>query len=40
MRQLLLHASSACTVPKPRLVMHLEFAAEELPQGLEWHDRV
>jgi ectoine hydroxylase-related dioxygenase (phytanoyl-CoA dioxygenase family) len=39
MRPLLLHASSACAVPKPRRVIHLEFAAEELPQGLEWHDR-
>jgi ectoine hydroxylase-related dioxygenase (phytanoyl-CoA dioxygenase family) len=38
-RPLLLHASSACAVPNPRRVIHLEFAAEELPQGLEWHDR-
>jgi ectoine hydroxylase-related dioxygenase (phytanoyl-CoA dioxygenase family) len=40
MRPLLLHASSACVVTNPRRVIHLEFAAEELPQGLEWHDRV
>jgi ectoine hydroxylase-related dioxygenase (phytanoyl-CoA dioxygenase family) len=40
MRPLLLHASSACAVPKPRRVIHLEFAAEELPHGLEWHDKV
>ena len=40
MRPLLLHASSACAVPKPRRVIHLEFAAAELPEGLEWHDRV
>jgi ectoine hydroxylase-related dioxygenase (phytanoyl-CoA dioxygenase family) len=40
MRPLLLHASSACAVPKPRRVIHLEFAAEELPNGLEWHDRI
>lgn len=40
MRPLLLHASSACAVPNPRRVIHLEFAAEELPQGLDWHDRV
>jgi ectoine hydroxylase-related dioxygenase (phytanoyl-CoA dioxygenase family) len=40
MRPLLLHALSACAVPSPRRVIHLEFAAEELPQGLEWHDRV
>ncbi len=35
-----LHASSACIVPMPRRVVHLEFAAEELPGGLKWHDRV
>jgi ectoine hydroxylase-related dioxygenase (phytanoyl-CoA dioxygenase family) len=40
MRPLLLHASSTCVVPNPRRVIHLEFAAEELPPGLEWHDRV
>ncbi len=40
MRPLVLHSSSACAIPKPRRVIHLEFAAEELPQGLEWHDRV
>jgi ectoine hydroxylase-related dioxygenase (phytanoyl-CoA dioxygenase family) len=40
MRPLLLHASSACAIPKSRRVIHLEFAAAELPQGLDWHDRV
>jgi ectoine hydroxylase-related dioxygenase (phytanoyl-CoA dioxygenase family) len=40
MRPLLLHASSACVVPKPRRVVHFEFAADELPQGLQWHDQV
>jgi ectoine hydroxylase-related dioxygenase (phytanoyl-CoA dioxygenase family) len=40
MRPLLLHASSACAVPKPRRVIHLEFSADELPQGLHWFDRV
>jgi ectoine hydroxylase-related dioxygenase (phytanoyl-CoA dioxygenase family) len=40
MRPLLLHASSACLAPKPRRVIHLEFAADELPARLEWHDRV
>jgi ectoine hydroxylase-related dioxygenase (phytanoyl-CoA dioxygenase family) len=39
MRPLLLHASSACVVPKSRRVIHLEFAAVELPDGLEWYDR-
>jgi len=40
MRPLLLHASSSCVVPKSRRVIHLEFAAAELPHGLDWHDRV
>jgi len=40
MRPLLLHASSACAVPNSRRVIHIEFAAAELPQGLEWHDRL
>jgi ectoine hydroxylase-related dioxygenase (phytanoyl-CoA dioxygenase family) len=40
MRPLLLHASSACTVPSSRRVIHIEFAAAELPEGLNWHDRV
>jgi ectoine hydroxylase-related dioxygenase (phytanoyl-CoA dioxygenase family) len=40
MRPMLLHASSACVIPNPRRVVHLEFAATELPQGLEWHERL
>jgi hypothetical protein len=36
MRPLLLHASSAARVPLHRRVLHLEFAAGELPAGLEW----
>jgi len=40
MRPLLLHASSACSVMEPRRVIHLEYAATELPHGLRWHDRV
>src|SRR5206468_11985184 len=40
MRHLLVHASSSCVVPKSRRVIHLEFAAAELPHGLDWHDRV
>ena len=39
MRPLVVHASSSCIAPKPRRVMHLEFAANELPGGLDWHDR-
>jgi hypothetical protein len=40
MRPLLLHASSACAIPKSRRVIHLEFASAELPQGLDWNDKV
>jgi hypothetical protein len=38
MRPLLLHASSPATVPGHRRVIHLEFAAADLPGGLEWHE--
>jgi len=40
MRPLLLHASSPALHPSNRRVIHLEFGADELPSGLEWHDRV
>jgi ectoine hydroxylase-related dioxygenase (phytanoyl-CoA dioxygenase family) len=40
MRPLLVHASSACSKPEPRRVIHLEFAADDLPNGLDWYDRV
>jgi ectoine hydroxylase-related dioxygenase (phytanoyl-CoA dioxygenase family) len=36
MRPLLLHASSAAQVPGHRRVIHLEYAADPLPGGLEW----
>jgi ectoine hydroxylase-related dioxygenase (phytanoyl-CoA dioxygenase family) len=36
MRPLLLHASSAARQPGHRRVLHLEFAAAELPGGLRW----
>jgi hypothetical protein len=36
----LLHASSASAITKSRRVIHLEFAAAELPQGLNWYNRV
>lgn len=39
MRPLVLHASSPSERPRHRRVVHLEFAAEELPGGLEWHGR-
>ena len=40
MRPLLVHASSPATVPSRRRVVHLEFAAAELPSPLEWAERV
>jgi ectoine hydroxylase-related dioxygenase (phytanoyl-CoA dioxygenase family) len=40
MRRLLLHASSACLVNKPRRVIHLEFAAQKLSHGLSWYHEV
>jgi ectoine hydroxylase-related dioxygenase (phytanoyl-CoA dioxygenase family) len=39
MRPLLLHASSPATLPAHRRVVHLEFAADDLPHGLDWHGR-
>jgi ectoine hydroxylase-related dioxygenase (phytanoyl-CoA dioxygenase family) len=38
MRPLLLHASSPAQRPGHRRVIHLEFAAGELPGELEWHE--
>ena len=40
MRPLLIHASSKATRPARRRVLHLEFAAIDLVDGLEWHRRV
>jgi hypothetical protein len=37
MRPLLLHASASGTGPGHRRVIHLEYAAERLPGGLEWY---
>ena len=39
MRPLLLHASSAATSPAHRRVIHIEYAATELPGNLCWHSR-
>lgn len=36
MRPLLLHASSASRVPNHRRVVHLDFAAVQLPPGMGW----
>jgi ectoine hydroxylase-related dioxygenase (phytanoyl-CoA dioxygenase family) len=40
MRPMLLHASSKCVAPKPRRVIHLEFATTDLPHGLKWRERL
>jgi ectoine hydroxylase-related dioxygenase (phytanoyl-CoA dioxygenase family) len=40
-RPLILHASSPATAPAPhRRVIHIDFAAIELPEPLDWHSRV
>jgi len=36
-RPLLLHASSSAAEPSSRRVVHIEFAADELPGGMQWH---
>jgi ectoine hydroxylase-related dioxygenase (phytanoyl-CoA dioxygenase family) len=38
MRPLLLHASSAAKSPAHRRVIHIEYAATGLPEGLEWYE--
>ena len=40
MRPLLLHASSPAKIPSHRRVLHFDFAAQELPCGLEWYCRI
>jgi ectoine hydroxylase-related dioxygenase (phytanoyl-CoA dioxygenase family) len=40
LRPLLLHASSPAQTPAHRRVIHLEFASEKLPGGLEWNASV
>lgn len=37
MRPLLLHASSTATQPAHRRVLHLEYSAMDLPDGLKWY---
>jgi hypothetical protein len=39
MKPLLLHASNRSTSSRPRRVIHLEFSAAELPEGLAWRER-
>lgn len=38
MRPLLLHASSAANTPARRRVVHIEWAAQALPNGLRWYE--
>ena len=40
MKPLLLHSSSKATTQKHRRVIHLEFNTTELPNGLEWAERM
>jgi len=40
MRPLLLHASSACMLPKSRRVIHLEYSSLDLPCGLQWQIKI
>ena len=39
MRPLLLHSSSRARTPMHRRVLHIEYATEELPNGLKWFER-
>jgi ectoine hydroxylase-related dioxygenase (phytanoyl-CoA dioxygenase family) len=39
LRPLLLHASSSATEPRHRRVLHIEYACEALPSGLEWFEQ-
>jgi ectoine hydroxylase-related dioxygenase (phytanoyl-CoA dioxygenase family) len=38
MRPLLLHASGKSTSARHRRVLHIEYAAFDLPEGLDWHE--
>lgn len=40
MRPLLLHASSPAHTPTHRRVIHLEWAAHDLPEGLNWQHQI
>lgn len=40
MRPLLLHASNRTTNNKPRKVIHIEFSSVELPEGLQWSEKL
>jgi ectoine hydroxylase-related dioxygenase (phytanoyl-CoA dioxygenase family) len=38
MRPLLLHSSAPAKSPRHRRVLHIEYASQKLPNGLEWFD--
>jgi len=38
MRPLILHASRRATSPRPRRILHIEYAGFELPACLSWHE--
>jgi hypothetical protein len=38
MRPLLLHASSRATIPSHRRILHIEYAAFDLPSTLQWNE--
>jgi hypothetical protein len=38
MRPLLLHSSVSAAEPANRRVIHIEFAAAELPDGVQWQE--
>ncbi|HWY69583.1 MAG TPA: phytanoyl-CoA dioxygenase family protein [Terriglobales bacterium] len=40
MMSLVVHGSSSALNPSHRRVIHIDYAAEDLPHGLEWHQRV
>lgn len=40
MKPLVVHGSSSALNPTHRRVIHIDYAAEDLPYGLEWHQRV
>jgi ectoine hydroxylase-related dioxygenase (phytanoyl-CoA dioxygenase family) len=37
---LLLHASAKSATPGHRRVIHVEYACDDLPEGLEWNNRI
>lgn len=40
MRPLLLHSSARSECERERRVLHIEYASQDLPRGLQWHCRI